>query len=339
MADIPKKLGVSILICTYNGASRLEPTLSALLHQKDTAAIPWEIVLIDNASSDDTSAVAEKIMSENKIPFRIINEPKPGRDNALRTGFQEVVYEFVCNVDDDTWVCDNYVSLVWEIMKDRDDIAVCGGHGVGEFEVPAPAWLKPIEASLAIGKQCEKTGYITDKRKELYGACAVYRKSLWFKLQEINFKFFLSGRKGKKLNSGEDSELCLAWKMLGYKLYYDERINFRHYMPSGRLTWPYFRKLFRAFGRSDLVLVQYFAALGSVPKNRLFIYTNYFMLLAYTLYYLVKRFPIHVYELLFRNEGNESVLLFGRHMALFIELLTNKKRFSAVKQALSKHNW
>lgn len=336
MANKAIERGVSVLICTYNGASRLEPTLNALLKQKNTGDIPWEVVLVDNASTDNTSETAQTVWGKSPVSIKIINEPKPGRDNALRTGFQEVKYEFVCNVDDDTWVCDNYISLAWEIMNEHEEVAVCGGYGIGEFEVTPPGWLKEFETALAIGKQSDASGYITDDRNYLYGACAVYRKSLWNKLKEIDFQFFLSGRKGKKLNSGEDFELCQAWKMLGYKLYYDERINFRHYMPAGRLTWPYFRKLYKAFGRSDLVVQQYLAAQKIIEENKIRIYQNYFLFLFYTLYLILKWVPAYLVSLMFNNTGNNRILLFERYAALFYELLTNKRRYQAVKNALSK---
>ncbi|MBN1950895.1 MAG: glycosyltransferase family 2 protein [Bacteroidales bacterium] len=339
MANNETERGVSVLICTYNGASRLEPTLQALLNQEKAGNIPWEVVLVDNASSDRTAETAQKIWGNAGIPFRIISEPNPGRDNALRTGFKNVQYEFVCNVDDDTWVCRDYVSLVWEIMNQHPEVAVCGGYGIGEFEVTPPAWLKQFETALAIGAQADQTGYMTSDRNYLYGACAVYRKSLWDKLLEINFQFFLSGRKGKQLNSGEDFELCQAWKMLGYKLYYDNRISFRHYMPEGRLTWSYFRKLYKAFGRSDLVTQQYFAAQGIIPPHRLRIFRSYSLYLLYNFYQLIKYLPGYLLALAFRNEGNEDILLFERYTALIGELIRNKKRYRAVKEALSENKW
>lgn len=339
MAIAETEQGVSVLICTYNGSSRLEPTLNALMQQKNASDIPWEVVLVDNASTDNTSDKARSVWGDRKTPLTIVHEPEPGRDNALRTGFQQVKYEFVCNVDDDTWVCEDYISLVWEIMRQHPEVGVCGGHGEGAFEVDPPPWLKEFETSLAIGPQGNKTGYVDGKRNYLYGACAVYRKSLWNALQQSGFKFFLSGRKGKKLNSGEDFELCQAWKMLGFELYYDERIRFKHWMPAGRLTWPYFRKLYKAFGRSDMIVQQYFKALGVYSKTKSVILDHYFLFLLYELYAVIKKMPAYVIALLFSNTGNRNILLAERELAFFIELFTNKKRFSDVKKALSETHW
>lgn len=331
--------GVSILICTYNGAQRLEPTLKALLSQQRTEDIPWEVVLVDNASSDNTSEAAKSLWKGSSIPFTLLSEPNPGRDNALRTGFKNVRYEYVCNVDDDTWVCSDYVWRVWTVMTQHPEVAVCGGKGFGEFEVEPPVWLKPLETALAIGPQGEKEGYVSEARPYLFGACAVYRKSLWNMLQESNFQFFLSGRKGKKLNSGEDFELCQAWKLAGYKLWYNPDITFRHYMPASRLTWKYFRKLYRAFGRSDLVSIQYLNAQGLFSPPRSTMINGYSSYLFLTLFQIIKKIPKYLTSLIFSNTGNTIILDTEREFALLSELLCNRRKYFSVKKTLVRKQW
>lgn len=331
--------GVSVLICTYNGASRLLPTLEALINQKETQSISWEIILVDNASTDDTSKVAEDILKKGKTPFRIISEPNPGRDNALKTGFKNVRYEYVCNVDDDTWVCDDYIHRVFKNMTHHPEVAVCGGFGSGAFETDPPEWLAKYENALAIGSQGDEEGYVSKERSYLYGACAVYRKSLWNLLHDHGFQFFLSGRKGKKLNSGEDSELSQAWMLAGYKLWYDPGITFKHYMPAGRLTWAYFRKLYKAFGRSDLVMRQYQNALGMFGTIRNFIIKQYMLLLLSIFIESVGALPGYFVALLMNKEGDKRILETERKFAFFVELLSNRKRYRAVKKALNNAVW
>jgi glycosyltransferase involved in cell wall biosynthesis len=331
--------GITVLICTYNGASRLSPTLNALLNQKNTQDIPWEIILVDNASTDDTSKVASDILSRGKTPFRIIHEPKPGRDHALKTGFKECRYEYVCNVDDDTWVCEDYIYRVFQNMTKHPEVGVCGGCGSGAFEVPPPPWLEKYQNALAIGPQGDQEGYVSRSRSYLYGACAVYRKSLWNLLHDNGFRFFLSGRKGNKLNSGEDSELSQAWMLAGYKLWYDPGITFQHYMPAGRLTWDYFRKLYKAFGRSDLVMRQYQCALGLFGMLRKFIINHYLLLLIQALLEALFAWPGYIVARAINREGDKQILESERKFAFFGELLSRRKRYLAVKSALKTARW
>ena len=340
MIETSIEKGVTILICTYNGSSRLEPTLKAILKQENTDNIPWEVILVDNASTDNTSEIARTIMdNNNNVRFTLVNESEPGRDNALRKGFDHAKYEYVCNVDDDTWICNNYVAIVWEIMIQHPEVAVCGGYGSGAFESEPPVWFKEFESALAIGPQGKEAGYVSNERSYLYGACAVYRNSLWHLLQKSGFQFFLSGRKGNKLNSGEDFELCQAWKLAGYKLWYDPRINFQHFMPSGRLTWSYFRKIYRAFGRSDLITQQYFRIQGLYSSTKGYLIKKYVLYLVYELYLIMKRLPRYITGLLFHNSGNKIILDTEREWSLFAELLRNRKLYMAIKKVLKDARW
>ena len=63
--------GISCLICTYNGASRLAETLTCLARQVLPAGTPWEVILVDNASTDATAERArfrdQQVRSETGI--------------------------------------------------------------------------------------------------------------------------------------------------------------------------------------------------------------------------------------------------------------------------------
>ena len=98
--------GVSVLICSYNGASRLSKTLEHLALQKVSADILWEIILIDNASTDNTSQIAEEEWHKysSKTNLRILQEPNAGKNNALDTGINNAIYDLILICDDDNWL-------------------------------------------------------------------------------------------------------------------------------------------------------------------------------------------------------------------------------------------
>ncbi len=50
-------MDVSVVVCTYNRARSLGRTLTALQGQQTAPGLTWELVLVDNNSSDDTRAV------------------------------------------------------------------------------------------------------------------------------------------------------------------------------------------------------------------------------------------------------------------------------------------
>jgi hypothetical protein len=225
-------------------------------------------------------------------------------------------------------------------MNKEPQIGIIGGHGVGDFEVPPPVWLSQFENALALGPQARKAGIMERDEIYVYGACSAVRKSLWEHLHNNGFRFWLSGRKGKsKISSGEDSELALAASLCGYKIWYEPDLKFQHYMPANRLTWTYFRRLYRSFGRSDMIINLYQTYTGALPKKRELIYQNYLFSLVYDLYLLTKRLPSYLYAIFFKNEGNKVVLDFERNSSHFFTILTSRNVFVNFKKTMNNAAW
>ncbi|HQZ69523.1 MAG TPA: glycosyltransferase, partial [Planctomycetaceae bacterium] len=101
---------ISVILCTYNGASRLPATLEKLAAQTLPAECLWEVILIDNASTDDTPVVARQIATNFPVPLRVLHEPQPGKANALHTAFREAAGEYYCVVDDDNLLESEYLT-------------------------------------------------------------------------------------------------------------------------------------------------------------------------------------------------------------------------------------
>lgn len=247
-----KKIGITAIICTYNGSERIEPTLQHLLCQKNTH-FEWEIILIDNASTDNTTQVARHILTTQNpqsIPYRLETEPTPGVGNARKLGFKIAKFEFICFVDDDNWLNNNYLHTAFDIMQQNPNLAACGGKGTAVANTPLPKWFKRFERVYACGKQNDTEGLVSDKQMYLYFAGCVVRLSAWQKLQEANFTLTQLSRTGTQLTSGEDVEICQAFRLAGYQLYYSPNLCFQHFMTENRLNTTYLKKLFKALPSS-----------------------------------------------------------------------------------------
>lgn len=73
-----------------------------------------------------------------------------------------------------------------------------------------------------------------------------------------DFESLLEDRKGKELSSGGDSEYCLILRLLGFELWYNEKMQLTHRLPSDRLNAQYLRKLYAGFGRAEAILDLYY---------------------------------------------------------------------------------
>jgi len=253
--------GVSILICTYNGSEKLSSTLNYIAKQQVRKEIPWEVLVISNASTDNTLVVAQEIWDKLglKIPFRVEDEEKPGKENALIKGLGLAQYEFVAIVDDDNWLSPNYVDIAYEVMLAHASIGILGGRATGEFEITPPGWFKDFEAVYAIGPQNSGvSGPLKFDAGYVYGAGSIIRKSAWEKLRQHGFQFTTSAKRGQVLSGGEDLELCHVMQLAGYDLWYEDKLTFIHYMYQERLNWDYLVKLGKSTAISSLTTIVFY---------------------------------------------------------------------------------
>lgn len=250
--------GISIIICTYNGKSTLGKTLEHLAHQQFQCAL--EIVLVDNASTDGTKNFADQWWGESgnqDIKYHSYEQPIPGKSYAQELGYEKATYEFLLVCDDDNLLSPDYVQTAYEIMESNPEIGALGGWCEAMFEGEKPAWFEGYKKYFAVGKQSAESGDITHKKGCLYGAGMVLRKSHWEQLNKLGFKPLLTCRKGDSLSSGGDTEYCYALRLLGYKIWYDERLHFFHYMLSRRVHMEYVSKVRKAISYSNFVCEAY----------------------------------------------------------------------------------
>lgn len=250
------KQGVSVVICTYNGADRLPETIRYIAGQQVPESIPWEFIIIDNASSDNTTAVAQSEWSKYTCtqPFSIIPEPQPGLSYARARGFASAQYDYILMCDDDNWLDPHYIAAVYEIMNAHPNIGALGGNGSLIFEEDPPAWVRSFSV-YAAGRQGAKSGPV--RRCTVYGAGCVIRKPAYDMLLQSGHRSLLTDRLGKELSSGGDYELCLALAIAGFTIWYDERLTFSHFITRDRITVEYYRKYLKESAQCLEVLHPY----------------------------------------------------------------------------------
>ncbi|MBN2215323.1 MAG: glycosyltransferase family 2 protein [Bacteroidales bacterium] len=332
--------GITILICTYNGASRLTETFKCLMEQKGDDHINWEVILVDNASTDNPQEVADKIWIHKRVPLRFFHEPRPGKTNAIESGFRLSEYDIVCIIDDDNRVYPDYIVKVYDVMSNHPEVAICGAQGIGDFEAPPPPWFEKYKDAFAIGPQAPKTGYIPVEHGYVYGGGSAIRKSVWFELCDKNFRFLIKDHSMKSaIIRGEDSEMSFAFLLMGYKLWYQDDMLFNHYMPSGRINWKYLKKLFFSFGMSDVLIGFYSFYTENHSKKRKLKQTNYWINMLASMAAIIKSLPGYIYETIFVGEGGYKVLLFIRKKGYLLQLLSLGKHYDSINKEIEYASW
>ncbi|WP_133273812.1 glycosyltransferase [Hymenobacter radiodurans] len=246
--------GVSFLICTYNSASRISETLTCLARQAADPAIPWEVILVDNACTDGTTEKAEAHWRElgTSVPLRLFKEPRPGKNFAVKLAFSQARYQYACIVDDDNRLASDYLQIGFDVLQANPQVAIVGGQNIATFEVSPPSWFPLFQANYAVGIPVYKVGSNIKPLPDgnigshiLWGAGMFIRLELWHKLTQLEFKSLFAGRQGTKvLTAGEDDELCYVAQLLGYEVWYWSGLRLEHYMTANRLTPTYRNRLY-----------------------------------------------------------------------------------------------
>lgn len=254
--------GISVILCTYNGCDRLKPTIEHLASQE--LVCEAELVLVDNASTDGSSAFVEEIWQERGNPYSlvIVKELTPGLIHARKAGLKAASYDIVVFCDDDNWLQRDYLKLTCGLFGSIPSIGLVGGQGIGVTNGEFPSWWYEADNScnFAVGKQLSSSGY-ADFRGYLWGAGLAGRKVVLTHIFNDAFPFLMVGRKGNTVLSGDDSEMCLRALLAGRHLYYDERLVYSHFIPVGRLSDAYFKYLLDSFEASREIDEEYRAAL------------------------------------------------------------------------------
>jgi glycosyltransferase involved in cell wall biosynthesis len=242
---------VSVIICCYNSVSRLSETLKYLAAQKANN-IYWELIIVDNNSSDNTSAFAEEewLKLGSPVPLIMVTEPEPGLSHARAAGIKQAQHELLLFCDDDNWLNDQYLYYACLLMLSNEKIGILGGLNTAVSSVKLPAWFKEFEQAYACGPQAEQDGEVSKDRLYVTGAGMVIRSAIFKKLEMVRFTSNLIDRKGEDLSSGGDAELCFMTAMLGYTIVYSSKLKLFHYMEPKRLTWDYFLKLSKGHAKS-----------------------------------------------------------------------------------------
>lgn len=250
--------GISVVVVSYNSEAIIEPTLVNLFCQKVPENILWEIILVNNNSTDDTVEISKKLaLQYNFSQFKVVNEPTPGTAFARFKGVSEAKYNIICFVDDDNRITENFIETAYNIMQNAE-IGILGCGGEGEYETAPPTWFESEKNAFAIGSL-----YPNESLKDvtfdanLPTACMCIRKEIFENLSAQNWKPQLTGRIGNMQAPGEDTELCQAARLLGYKVFYTNDLHFVHFMPSQRIFWERFLQMTYGFGVTDVFLLPY----------------------------------------------------------------------------------
>ncbi len=259
--------GLSVVVTTWNGARRLPATLAALLAQRTIPEVRWEVIVVDNASTDGSAEVARSSWpGDAAAPLRVVAERQPGVRHANHRGLAEARFALIALVNDDNRPEPDWLLRGVSFMAAHPEAGAVGARGIALHERTPPAWFEDFRWHYAVGEQAETPGPLQGPRRALWGATSIYRVSAWRELLARGFTPHDIGRRGPALSAGEDYELGYALRLCGWQLWYEPSLAFQHFIPAAKLDWRWHRRMHRGYGAS-IAHDAYVRALGDDPAT------------------------------------------------------------------------
>ena len=132
-------LEISVVVCTRNRAGPLNQLLGAMAAMEIPDGLSWELLIVDNGSSDETPAVIQAFA--DRLPVRYTREDTPGLSNARNHGVRAARGRYLCWTDDDVEVHPRWLAAYAEAFRDHPEAAVFGGKITPRLDPPTPPWF------------------------------------------------------------------------------------------------------------------------------------------------------------------------------------------------------
>ena len=249
---------ISAIVCTRNRAPFLQKCLKGLLRQT-LSPERYEIVVVDNGSTDNTKDVLEQF-ADNPL-VRIIYEPIAGLSRARNRGWQESRAPYIGYIDDDAVAGERWLEdALWSFQNYRPEPDWVGGPVTLEWEVLKPDWINE-ELSVPLGwVHWGDSPRPLQNTEWLIGANSCFSRKCLERHGGFDERL---GRIGACLLSGEETQLKKKIESAGGMLYYHPGVTVRHFVPAARAVPSWFYRRYFWGGVTDCYLQKTLASKSS----------------------------------------------------------------------------
>ncbi len=237
---------ISIIICTYNRELYLPKCLEHLKNQTE-APSNFEIILVNNNSTDNTENICENFVQENpQLSVIYIKENNPGLSFARNKGIEIASGDILCFIDDDGFAIQEYVTIVKKFAEDPQykDIISFGGKVIPCYNKGMePKWLsKYIDGLVSKVDLGDQVMLFTKKYPA--GCNMVFRKEFFHSYGGFNVDLH---------TRGDDKFVFDKLKKAGLKTLYLPTLKVEHFIDDYRLEKGFIIRLSKIIGQSEAI--------------------------------------------------------------------------------------
>ena len=241
-------LKISAIICSYNRDKFIGKALYCLLQQSLSPDL-YEVLIIDNNSTDQTASICKNIITENPlIKIRYFFEPVPGLSSARNRGLKEAQSDIITYIDDDAEATLTFLENIITFLDGEPAISGIGGKVIPKYENGMePLWMNDYLNGF-VGKvnHGDKPKLFTRKIKYPAGCNMTYRKDILIKAGGFNNQLTFRS---------DDKYMYQQVSKINDRIYYLPTAFVYHNIDSERLEFSSFKKIYLKTGNEERIRV------------------------------------------------------------------------------------
>jgi glycosyltransferase involved in cell wall biosynthesis len=226
---------ISVVLATYNRASSLGTTLQSFAALTVPLDLSWELLVIDNNSTDHTREVIEDFACKATFRVRYLWERSQGRSAALNCGIAAAEGDIIAFTDDDVLLHANWLSSLKHTFS-RCDCAAVAGRVIPAWNHPKPDWLEMAGQFAVVN--FDLGAELKQINVPPLGANSAFRKEVFEKYGL--FRLDLGVRGSKHTITCDDTDFGNRLIRAGEKIIYDPEAIIYHPVDPKRTTKKYF---------------------------------------------------------------------------------------------------
>jgi glycosyltransferase involved in cell wall biosynthesis len=228
-------MDISVILATYNRSESLKTTLETFLRLSGPPELRWELVVVDNNSTDATREGIETFARKAMFPVRYLFERTQGRAAALNAGIGAVNGHVIAFTDDDVLLHPDWLASLKRAFDEHDCVAVAG-RVLPLWRHPKPEWLEMADQQAVVNFD------LGDELQEIHfaplGANCAFRRDVFARYGL--FRVDLGVRGDKHTITCDDTEFGGRLSGAGEKIIYCPTAIIYHPVDPLRTTRKYF---------------------------------------------------------------------------------------------------
>ena len=231
-------------MATHNGSRTLPVVLDAYCKLQPFSE-DWDLVIVDNASTDSTREVVQSFQS--KLPIKFMHEHRIGKNFALNTGVEFISGDLTLLTDDDAVPREDWLAQARRIADAQLSFSVFGGVIVPQWEVPPEDWIfEYITHKYSITNPAWKEGPIDPLW--VYGPNIAIRSEVF----RAGHRFDVTlGPRGSTYQQGDETEFLQRIGRAGFHCWHCKEMVVAHIIRKHQMTKEWLLRRAIAIGRAQ----------------------------------------------------------------------------------------